>query len=174
METFNFNYIEKVNISSFQEKVLAIKNWDKYQHRQKTYEVHRQTKTIPLIFDEDFREENLTYHEDYYKFKKNIETVKKVFDRKLGKGYIVRAILVNLLSNSKINEHMDSGYSLESCNRIHIPIITNNEVYFTVGGERKNLKDGEMWQINNNNKMHSVENNSNQDRIHLITDWKLL
>jgi aspartyl/asparaginyl beta-hydroxylase (cupin superfamily) len=69
---------------------------------------------------------------------------------------------------------MDSGYSLESCNRIHIPIITNNEVYFTVGGERKNLKDGEMWQINNNNKMHSVENNSNQDRIHLITDWKLL
>ena len=160
METFNFNYIEKVNISSFQEKVLAIKNWDKYQHRQKTYEVHRQTKTIPLIFDEDFREENLTYHEDYYKFKKNIETVKKVFDRKLGKGYIVRAILVNLLSNSKINEHMDSGYSLESCNRIHIPIITNNEVYFTVGGERKNLKDGEMWQINNNNKKQSIINNN--------------
>ena len=28
-----------------------------------------------------------------------------------------------------------------------------------------------MWEINNTNKIHSVENNSNQDRIHLIIDW---
>ena len=28
-----------------------------------------------------------------------------------------------------------------------------------------------MWEINNSKKPHSVENNSKEDRVHLIIDW---
>lgn len=167
----NFNYIAKSNVDLLKNEILKTKNWDQYEFRQKTYDAHKKTKTIPLIYDEDFRHENPTYHADYHKYKKNIDTFKEILDKKLGKGRIIRAILVNLLAKNKIDEHIDSGYSLSNCNRIHIPIITNDEVYFKVGEEKKNLKPGEMWEINNTNKIHSVENNSNQDRIHLIIDW---
>jgi len=28
-----------------------------------------------------------------------------------------------------------------------------------------------MWEINNSEKIHSVINNSDKDRVHLIVDW---
>jgi aspartyl/asparaginyl beta-hydroxylase (cupin superfamily) len=57
------------------------------------------------------------------------------------------------------------------CNRVHIPIITNKDVFFKIEDQIKQLKEGEMWEINNSERLHSVENNSNKDRIHLIIDW---
>ena len=65
---------------------------------------------------------------------------------------------------------MDNGESLVNCKRTHIPIITNDLVTFTIGGETKQLKEGEIWEINNINE-HSVDNNSNENRIHLILDY---
>ena len=167
----NFNYIATSNIDLLKNKILKTKNWNQYEFRQKTYDVHKKTKTIPLIYDEDLRHETPTYHVDYHKYKKSIDMIKEILNKKLGEGRIIRAILVNLPAKNKIDEHIDSGYSLSNCSRIHIPIVTNDKVCFKVGKEKKNLKSGEMWEINNTNKIHSVENNSNQDRIHLIIDW---
>ena len=79
--------------------------------------------------------------------------------------------MVNLKSQKSIPDHIDNSPSLDICKRIHIPIITNNKVFFNVGGERINLKKGEMWEINNTKKTHAVENNSRFDRVHLIIDW---
>ena len=162
----NFNYIGKLSISNFSKKVKNINSWEDYQFRQKTYEVHKYTKTIPLIFHKD-----PTYHKQYNNYKEEIEKIKKVFTKKFGQGYIIRAILVNLPAQKIIPEHIDGGDSLNSCKRIHVPLITNDKILFTVGYETKNLKVGEMWEINNSKKPHSVENNSKEDRVHLIIDW---
>jgi len=167
----NFNYIGKLSISNFSKKVNHINSWEDYQFRQKTYEVHKYTKTIPLIFDEDFKHKDPTYHKQYNNYKEEIEKIKKVFTKKFGQGYIIRAILVNLPAQKIIPEHIDGGDSLNSCKRIHVPLITNDEILFTVGDETRNLKVGEMWEINNSKKPHSVENNSKEDRVHLIIDW---
>ena len=35
----------------------------------------------------------------------------------------------------------------------------------------KYLKEGEVWEINNVKKLHSVSNKGNSDRIHLLLDW---
>ena len=32
-------------------------DWDKYDFRQKTFDVHKDTKTIPIIYDEDIDKE---------------------------------------------------------------------------------------------------------------------
>ena len=167
----NFNYIGKTNVNTLVDKVKKITEWDKYTFRQKTYDVHKYTKTIPLIFDEDFRHKNPTYRFGYKLCENEINKFKNIFLKKFGKGYIIRAILVNLEAEKNIPNHIDNSPSLDICKRIHIPIITNNKVFFSVGEERMNLKKGEMWEINNTKKIHSVENNSKFDRVHLIIDW---
>ena len=169
----NFNYVGKTNVTSLIKKVKKIMDWNTYQFRQKTFDVHQYTKTLPLIFDEDFRQTNPTYHTKYSEYKKEMEKFKNIFSKKFGKGYIIRAILVNLPSQKNIPTHIDNGDSLHFCKRIHIPVVTDNKVYFDVGEEKRNLKTGEMWEINNSKKFHSVKNDSKKDRIHLIIDWVL-
>lgn len=53
--------------------------------------------------------------------------------------------------------------------RIHIPVITNPEVYFTVNNEKINMIESQGYEINNT-LPHSVENNSALDRVHIIID----
>jgi len=169
----NFKYIGKIKINSFKDKINKFNNklWDNFDFRQKTFEVHRETKTIPLIFDTDFRLNNPTYLSEYEVFKNEFKIIKNRLIKIYGKGSIIRAILVLLKSNSKIDKHIDTGKSLSICHRVHIPIITNKDVLFEIDNEIKNLKEGEMWEINNSEKLHSVINNGNIDRIHLIVDW---
>ena len=169
----NFNYIDKLDVAGFADKIKKINIWDNYKFRQETYEAHQYTKTIPLVFDEDFRHTNPTYHKTYFLFEKELKDIENIFIKKLGDGYTIRAILVSLLANKSIPEHIDGGDSLHFCKRVHIPITTNDKVFFKVGEEIKNIKTGEMWEINNSNKTHSVKNLSKEDRVHLIIDWVL-
>jgi hypothetical protein len=169
----NFKYIGKIKIDGFKNKIDKFNNklWDSFTFRQKTFEVHKETKTIPLIFDTDFRLNDPTYLSEYEVFKNEFKIIKNRLTKIYGKGSIIRAILVLLKSNSKIDKHIDTGKSLSICHRVHVPIITNKDVLFDIDNEIKNLKEGEMWEINNSEKSHSVINNSNIDRIHLIVDW---
>jgi hypothetical protein len=169
----NFNYIGKIKINNIKNIINSFNDelWDNFNFRQKTFEVHKETKTIPLIFDTDFRLKDPTYLNEYEIFKNEFKLLKNKLTKIYGKGFIIRAILVMLKSNSKIDRHIDSGESLSVCHRVHIPIITNKNVLFEIDNEIKNLKEGEMWEINNSEKIHSVVNNSDTDRIHLIVDW---
>ena len=169
----NFEFIDDIDVSFAIDLVKAYdkKKWIDFDFRQKTYDVHKSTQTIPLIFDTDFRMTNPTHHPDAVFFEDFFSQVSSKFTNYFGEGMILRAILVKLLAKKNIAPHVDSGMSLTSVCRVHIPVITNDEVYFTVGNETKNLKKGEMWQINNGKKTHSVENFSDEDRIHFIIDW---
>jgi hypothetical protein len=50
--------------------------------------------------------------------------------------------------------------------------VTNEKCIFEVDNEEINMKMGEIWEIDNFNKEHSVVNNGDMDRIHLIVDWE--
>jgi aspartyl/asparaginyl beta-hydroxylase (cupin superfamily) len=173
MKDYNFKYLGNLNIKNIKKNVLDIpeEEWNKFEFRQKTYEVHKNTRTIPIIFDIDSRSTNPTYLSNSELYKEELNYLKNLFLNKLGNGFIIRAILVKLKNNSLINPHIDSGHSLSISNRMHIPVITNEKVFFQVGDEIKIFKEGEIWEINNTGKLHSVENNSNEDRVHLIIDW---
>jgi len=171
-KNFNYNFITSTDVSAIKYKLPEVENdWDEFDWRQKRFEVHKETKTIPLIFDKDFRLDNPTYHISYTIFNSQMETLKKIYKKYVGPGYIIRALLVMLPAKSKIPKHIDSGTSLELCTRTHIPIITHKDVVFDIDGEQKHLKEGEIWEINNANKRHAVTNGSEKDRVHLIIDW---
>ena len=71
-------------------------------------------------------------------------------------------------TDSQNNKRFDGDYSI-NIHRIHIPLITNKDVIFNINGEVKNLRTGECWEMNNNIP-HSVQNNSDMDRVHLVID----
>ena len=97
-------------------------------------------------------------------------TLLPIYKKEYGNGKIIRAIITRLKPNSEIPSHKDGGTSLIICNRTHIPLQTNNNILFYVGGEERILKVGEVWEIDNS-KIHSVKNNSNKYRTHLIIDY---
>lgn len=170
----NFRVYGRIDVSNFK-KILAKNNlnWDEFDFRQKKFDVHKETKTIPIMFDESF---SITKKETkhYELFKKELENIEKLLRKTIQEdGYIFRAILVNLPSKKEIPTHKDKGESLVIPRRIHIPIITNSGCTFTVGNVTKHLKEGEVWEIDNSGRNHSVSNMGDDDRIHLIVDWVL-
>lgn len=166
--SFNFKLHGSIDVSFIKEKLVGL-DWDAYEFRQKTYSVHSKTKTIPLIWDE--QKINIKYWPNYELFKTNINEIESFLNEIISYGLVETAILINLPKNQKIDSHFDVGDYFLKRNRIHIPIITNKECFFKIDGEIKNMKEGEVWEINNNEKEHSVENNGNEDRIHLLMDF---
>lgn len=85
-------------------------------------------------------------------------------------------LFIKLLPNGSIEEHYDwedgkggiNDGMYDTCHRVHIPLTTNEECMFTIDGEKKHLKVGEIVEINNM-KLHSIENGQT-DRIHIVLD----
>ena len=77
-------------------------------------------------------------------------------------------MVVKLLAGQEIAEHIDEGGIYNVAHRIHVPIYTNEECVFTVGGEEYRMAAGEIVEIDNT-VPHSVKNGG-ADRVHLIMD----
>ncbi len=78
--------------------------------------------------------------------------------------------LMKLGPGSRIKEHTDHDLSAESGTaRLHIPIVTNAGVDFKLNGTRVVLGEGECWYLRLSDP-HSVENNGESDRVHLVID----
>ncbi len=83
----------------------------------------------------------------------------------------VRSVrLLRLAPGTVIREHRDAGVRYEEGEaRLHIPIVTNAEVDFVVGGERHVMEAGECWYVNVD-LPHRVNNRGSTERIHLVID----
>jgi hypothetical protein len=183
----NFRRIGGANVEPIRALVASLEeaDWDSQSVRQQRYEVHRDTQTIPLVHDYDFRHTNPTRHPALETFGPVIRPILAItadfFDtsekgleltKKYGVGYFIRANLVRLAADGAIDEHRDGNFSLTHAHRVHVPIITNDRVLFNVGQETLCLPEGEIYEINNR-RLHSVHNGGDAARIHLILDYVL-
>lgn len=83
---------------------------------------------------------------------------------------ILSARLLKLAAGAAIKPHRDHALGYEDGHfRLHIPIITNSQIYFILNGLRLVMQPGECWYTNVNYE-HSVVNRSQEDRIHLVID----
>lgn len=176
----NYFYLGKTDVSFIKKQLEKSNNsiWNIETSRQKTYDVHKHTETINLLWSlnslsNPVIENNKTKEYYFFDIDNFLKNIKNFYIKRYGKGSFKRILLTKLKAKSNIDIHQDLGKSLENCFRTHIPIITNDEVYFFVDGEKKNMKIGEIWEIDNK-KPHMVKNQSNFDRIHLIIDYDIL
>lgn len=78
--------------------------------------------------------------------------------------------LLALHPGAEIKPHRDLGCNYEGgMLRIHIPIQTNNELKFMVGGEQLKLAEGSCWYIDFD-QTHSIINAGDNVRVHLVID----
>lgn len=174
---YKFRYLGKVDVSEIKQSLSNVSNnlWNLHTIRQDLFDNHRETQTIMLMWDYAslFNSNKGEIHQSYYDFKIDVflNSIKPLYVESHGEGEFIRVIIVNLPAGKSIPGHADSGMSLEFCNRTHIPIKTNDNVLFTVAGETINMKEGEIWEFNNQ-KYHSVHNNGDEDRWHLIIDYQ--
>lgn len=172
----NYTFLSKIDVSDLKNRIKELPNeiWDEHTLRQTLFVPHKHTQTLEIMWDMDSLQTNKIgkIHSNYYKLDMELflNKIKPIYELNYGKGYFVRVLLVKLKSNTNIATHVDNGESLVNCKRTHIPIITNELVTFTINGETKYLSEGEIWEIDNT-KEHSVDNDSDEDRIHLIVDY---
>lgn len=78
-----------------------------------------------------------------------------------------------LAPGARIKEHKDYFMGFEDGTiRLHVPVVTNEQVEFYLAGERVPMREGELWYLDFSQK-HRVENNGDEARIHLVIDCKV-
>jgi quercetin dioxygenase-like cupin family protein len=78
--------------------------------------------------------------------------------------------LMALAPGAEITPHRDRGGSFEDgLARLHIPIVTDPAVVFTLDGEAVHFSAGATWYMNAN-CLHAVRNGSPRERVHLVLD----
>ncbi|MDH5455724.1 MAG: aspartyl/asparaginyl beta-hydroxylase domain-containing protein [Gammaproteobacteria bacterium] len=147
--------------------------WFLNVNRQNDYEVHKQTRSVVMVFCDGPMEDLKVSKEAGWDML--AEAAVPVMHDLIGRFYppggtIIRAMAAKLLSGGRINPHFDSHATFRASHRIHVPITTNPRVRFTIDGKPFHLKVGNAYEINNQ-KTHSVINSGKEDRITFIFDY---
>lgn len=174
LDTSNIKRIFLLNKNKFSISNTNISNNKENIIRQA--KVHNPTKHLNLLYEDDLispnkiNAQNKDVLQELNNDLNNIISIVHNFYK--NENLIIGRCLYTILpAGKKINDHVDRDHTiLIHGHRLHIPIITNELVKFMVNYEYKYLEKGYIYEINNA-LVHGVENNSNEDRIHLIIDF---
>ncbi|HEX4241761.1 MAG TPA: aspartyl/asparaginyl beta-hydroxylase domain-containing protein [Steroidobacteraceae bacterium] len=140
--------------------------------RQQDYDVHAQTQSIILLFCDGWPDVTVSRGNGWDLL---AAQAMPVIEQVVGKSYggggtLLRAMMTRLAPGRRIARHKDGHPSFAIAHRIHIPLVTNDDVEFVVGSERVPPRAHFAFEINNL-LLHHVSNNGSTDRIHFIFDY---
>jgi hypothetical protein len=174
--SWNYQYGSlPVDLSSIIQEIKSFENeWLLDTSRQDKLATHKDTKMFQLRFMSyhwELGQGNTSYDINYFKNKESNDSLLSIYEylENIYNGKVIRGEIIQMNKNSSIKSHVDGGVMLQLGRRIHIPLITNPKVIFEVFGEKKYLQVGSWYEINNIIP-HSVINESEYDRVHLIID----
>lgn len=158
-----FEYDSNIILKPLLEKDESI--WHINQYRQNTFDVHKDTESIVYVWRNKVEIDPNTNDLLHTEVWKVANLIKKYY----GDWCIIsNLMLAKLKPFKKIKPHTDTGI-LSVVHRCHFPIITDKDCKFTINSTPYSFKENIVFEFNNA-LVHSVENNSNTDRIHLIVD----
>lgn len=85
-------------------------------------------------------------------------------------GAIKTVIIAKLKAGYGIDKHIDGSPSYYFLHKIHIPIETNDKVSFYIDPQNYYLEEGMAYEVNNV-VSHSVQNEGDTDRVHIIFEY---
>lgn len=146
--------------------------WLEEQLRQKSFDVHAKTHSIILLFAEGWPDIRVTQHGGWGRFAPfALPLIKEIVRKHYStQGTVIRAMLAKLLAGKSIDEHFDDHPSFSVSHRIHVPLVTNEQVQFVIAGKPHYLQEGIAYEVSNLD-YHYVANPSEQDRVHFIFDY---
>ena len=151
---------------------FAETDWVSYKERKITGGIASyETDTIPLLYSPyAMGSKSIQQHQHHQLFADHINRICQMAYDVYGKITEKQSMLTRLPAGKSIKRHKDKGQITRKTHRIHLPLQTNNLCIFTVGDTSMHLPIGEIWVIDNTDRFHSVQNQGNSARIHLIID----
>jgi hypothetical protein len=148
--------------------------WEVDQIRQKTFAVHRLTRSIIFDWLDNNWEIGGPVHVKRYnhippELAGPVYACAEKIERHFS-GKLVRMVLAELRARAKIPGHVDNGIGVTAVHRCHIPIVTNEKVYFIIDRVPYYLEPNVAYEFDNT-RMHAVDNQSDQRRVHLLCDF---
>jgi hypothetical protein len=111
------------------------------------------------------------YELDYFdEFIKISDDLLDILCNKYGRGKFYKIHFSRMTKNSVVNPHIDCGLGFTFSHRIHLPLQTSDNNFLIIEDEKIIMKTNQLVEINNL-KTHTVEVNSDFERIHLILDF---
>lgn len=86
------------------------------------------------------------------------------------RGMFPRVMLARMAPGGVILPHQDAMPAAKWPHKIHVPLVTNENVIFRCGSEYRHLREGIAVEVNNMG-VHAVNNNGDSSRIHLIFEY---
>ena len=86
------------------------------------------------------------------------------------RGEFPRVMLANMAPGGVIHPHRDTNPAAQWPHKIHVPLVTNDQVTFTIDGVGYHLEEGEAVEVSNM-ATHGVTNQGTSARIHLIFEY---
>ena len=165
----------EVDIRALSDRILAQEPaaWAEQAIRQQTYEVHKDTQSIVMLFCEESWPEGEIYRDSGWD--RLADVAMPVIDYITETYYtpggtLLRAMAAKLKAQGNIPPHRDKLRSFHMGHRVHVPITSNSGVRYTISGRPYQFDVGNAYEINNQKK-HSVINMGNNDRISFIFDY---
>ena len=103
-------------------------------------------------------------------FKDEINQFQNIVDEHYQDLEPKRIFIDSILPGKQIAPHTDGLYHHENTKRIHLPIMTDDNAFFTFPGTKLKMKTGEVTEFNNS-ETHSAVNDSASKRVHMIIDF---
>lgn len=86
---------------------------------------------------------------------------------------VLIARFLSLGPGSVLHPHSDEGLGFDAGTvRLHVPVVSDPEVTFELGGSPVTMALGECWYLDLR-KPHSASNGSGRQRVHLVLDCRV-
>ena len=147
--------------------------WREFDFRQRAYDVHHDTHSVVLLFcDEAWPDVTISKQPGWDRLADlAVPLMHAILQQHYPPGgKILRAMVAKLVAGGRIKPHIDTLASFRAGHRIHIPLTSNEGVRFTIDGRPCPMPVGEAVEINNQ-KIHSVMNTGQEDRLSFIFDY---
>ena len=168
-------FLGEVDIADLKQRILAQEPdvWAEQTIRQQTYEVHKDTESIVMLFCDESWPDGEIYRESGWE--RLADVAMPVIDHIINTYYapggtLLRAMAAKLKGQGRIHPHRDALRSFHMGHRVHVPITTGPGVRYTISGKPYQFEVGKAYELNNQKK-HSVMNMGNEDRISFIFDY---
>jgi hypothetical protein len=149
-------------------------DWDKHKEIQIKLTGGRTGEAIYLYLNDQIRSREFTNVDVRRLLPGTVleKTVMDMVNNEIRPHYpdcqLFRVQFTRMPAGGVIEPHWDTGF-LSLVHRLHVPVITNKDVVFTIDDEDFVLEPGWLYELNNLVR-HSVANNSSEGRVHLLVD----
>jgi hypothetical protein len=175
-KTTSIRRLGRVDIARLREAVLAIPEsmWDaENADKPNRFEALDRTRHIVFRFVSNFHDWRESYDRPLWaQWRTLLEPVlaQAVTPYGYARGVFPRVMLARMAPGGVIKPHRDANPAAKWPHKIHVPLLTNEQVTFFVDGVGYHLEEGEAVEVSNM-AVHAVENNGASDRIHLIFEY---